>query len=170
MASGLIFDPLTALRAAPLISSTCTLLYAWDQHFFLSMLNCPSREIRPKATPVLQPYYVLFFRRGLPIVLTFILASAASAVANLRVRPDDLRAKGSFAWYAAGAALSAAHLAYVPWIAPSVQTLFEADPEETDLHETLDGWLALNWRRMVTVDLGAWVAFAVAVAGTLRAD
>ncbi|KAF6822629.1 integral membrane protein [Colletotrichum musicola] len=168
MASRLVFDPLTALRAAPLVSSTCTLLYAWDQHFFLSMLNSPLPEIRYRSKPVLQPYFSLFFRRGLPIVLTFIIASTASAVANLRVQSDGLRAKGSFMWYVAGAALSAGHLAYVPWIAPSVRDVVEATEE--DVNERLDGWLALNWLRMVTVDLGAWIAFGVAVAGTLRAE
>lgn len=168
MASRLFFDPLTALRAAPLVSSTCTLLFAWDQHLFLSLLNSPSPEIRSKSKPLLRPYFSIFFRRGLLMVLTFILASTASAAANLRVRSDGLRARGSFAWYVAGAALSAGHLAYVPWIAPSVRDVVEATGE--DVIEKLDGWLALNWRRMVTVDLGAWIAFGVAVAGTLRAD
>ncbi|RSL53419.1 hypothetical protein CEP54_010436 [Fusarium duplospermum] len=61
MDSGLSFDPLVALRAAPLVSTTCSLLYAWDQHFFLGLLNRP--ENRATSKPLLQSYFTTFFHR-----------------------------------------------------------------------------------------------------------
>ncbi|KAL0944801.1 uncharacterized protein CTRU02_202688 [Colletotrichum truncatum] len=165
MASRVIFDPLVALRAAPLVSSTCTLLFAWDQNLFLGMLNAPNT--RKKSTPVLQSYFQTFFPRGLTMVLGFIAVSATTAVANLRLNPNLLRAKGTFWWYAAGASLSLGHLVYVPFVAPKLQALMEAK-EDTDLNDTLDSWLSLNWQRLLTTDLGAWIAFGIAVTGTLR--
>ncbi|KAF9881414.1 hypothetical protein CkaCkLH20_00560 [Colletotrichum karsti] len=155
MASRLVFDPLVALRAAPLISSTCTLLYAWDQHFFLNVFNAP--EVRPKSKTVVQSYFRTFFRRGLPIVLSFITLSAATAAANLWTSPGALRARGTFWWYAAGAGLSLGHLAYVPAVAPRVQALVEAEEAEVeeDVNGLLEGWLRVNFVRMQTTKMAS---------------
>ncbi|WYZ44818.1 hypothetical protein EsH8_VIII_000134 [Colletotrichum jinshuiense] len=167
MASRLVFDPLVALRAGPLVSSTCTLLYAWDQHFFLSIFN-KDEETRKKSAPLLKSYYTAFFRRGVVIVLGFITVSASTAAMNLYKQSPSDRGRGTFWWYTAGAAFSTGHLLFVPVIAPHVQNLIEAK-DGTDVNETLDRWLRVNWWRMVTVDFAAWVAFFAAAVSTLRA-
>ncbi|KAK2059503.1 hypothetical protein LY76DRAFT_625820 [Colletotrichum caudatum] len=146
MASRLFSDPMVALRVAPLVSSTCTLLYARDQHFFLGLFN-RTAESRMKSAPMLKSYFGDFFRRG-------VLA---------------LRRTGASRWYALGATMSAGHLAYVPFVAPRVKALMEAEGEgEGDVNGILDGWLGVNWWRTVTVDFGAWLAFGVAVATSLQ--
>ncbi|KAI0594413.1 hypothetical protein F4775DRAFT_574130 [Biscogniauxia sp. FL1348] len=165
MASGLFFDPMVALRAAPLVSSTCTLLYAWDQHLFLSLLN--ARQVREHSRPLLPPYFKTFFRKGLPMVLGFLTVTTSTAVANLYTQRAALQARGSLWWYTAGAALAVSHLGFVPFVAPSVQALMEASSED-DTNKTLDEWLSVNMVRSLTVDLGAWIAVAVAVVKTLR--
>ncbi|EQB53633.1 hypothetical protein CGLO_06622 [Colletotrichum gloeosporioides Cg-14] len=164
MASRVLYPGTSPLLLAPLLSSTCTLLYARDQHFFLSLFNHPT--VRTHSKPLINPYYKEFFSCGLPIVLSFLAVSAGTALANLKVNQTLLQTKGTFWWYVAGAGLSLGHLAYVPFIAPHVQTLVDGKEGE-DLNEALGKWLVVNWRRMVTVDLGAWVAFVVAVVGTL---
>ncbi|KZL83286.1 integral membrane protein [Colletotrichum incanum] len=165
MASRLFFDPMVALRAAPLVSSTCTLLYAWDQHFLLSLFN-RTPETRKKSAPLLRSYFDAFFRRGVWSVLGFVTMSISTTAANLYKQPEALQSKGTFWWYVAGATLSAGHLAYVPLVAPHVKALMEAEGED-DVNGILDEWLRVNWWRMITVDLGAWVAFGVSVATTL---
>ena len=50
MASGAFFDSKTLLLAGPLVSSTCTLLFARDQDFFLSLLTDPHPIGRPRQS------------------------------------------------------------------------------------------------------------------------
>ena len=165
MASGRLFDPLVALRIAPLVSSTCTLLFARDQQFFLGILN--HTEIRKQSKPLLSSYFKIFFRSGVVFVLGCLIASTATGIANIYTQRADLEVKDSFWWYTAGAALAASHLVYVPMISPSIQALREPR-SNTDVNKSLDEWLSINLLRTVTVDLGAFLAFFVAVAKTLR--
>lgn len=165
MASRQFFDPLVALRAAPLISSTCTLLFAWDQTFFLSLMNQPQN--RAKTKPVLRGYFNSFFYRATGSVCAFVALTTSTSAVNVYTQRDLLRSRGSLNWYIAGAALAAGHLLFVPAIAPSCQALVEAG-EDTDTNRVLDEWLWINTARMVTVDLAAWTAIVVAVFKTLR--
>ncbi|KAK4109000.1 hypothetical protein N656DRAFT_783665 [Canariomyces notabilis] len=174
-----IFDPVVALRAAPLVSSTCTLLYAWDQDFFLGLLNRPENH-RARSRALLPPYFRTFFRRGVGFVVGCLAVTTWSSVANLYVRRPALHARQSFWWYVAGAALSSGHLLFVPVIAPSIKAIWDADagkPETAegtngagiDANAALDEWLVINKIRSLTVDLAAWVTCVVAVTRTLEA-
>lgn len=167
MASGLFFDPLVALRVAPLVSSTCTLLYAWDQQFFFGALNAPER--RTISQPVLSPYFRAAFYPGLVFVVSVLGVTTWSSIANLYTHRAALHANQSFVWYVAGAVLSASHLLFVPAIASSCKALIDTDSKESDASAALDKWLSINRLRMWTVDLAAWGATIVAVTKTLRA-
>ncbi|PFH59669.1 hypothetical protein XA68_12047 [Ophiocordyceps unilateralis] len=158
---------LDLLRLAPLLSSTCSLLYAWDQHFFLGLLNRP--EIRLRSRALLPTYFTHVFRRGLPFVLAAVAVSFGSGISNLLY----LGPSSPLSWrcYVAGSVLAAAHLLYVPWIAPSCHQLLllsphsgDDDDHDPDPNALLDGWLSVNAWRSLTVDLGAWIAFVVATA------
>lgn len=175
MASKLFFDPLVALRAAPLVSSTCTLLYARDQHLFLGLLNGP--ESRPHSAALLPAYFRGLFRQGVAFVVAMLAATAWTSAANVyapAARPR-LRATGALGWYGAAAALSSAHLLFIPLVAPSVTRICEAkgegegEGEGKDVNAALDEWLAVNKLRMLTVDLAAWLACVVAVGKSLSA-
>lgn len=168
MASRLFFDPLVALRTAPLVSATCTLLYARDQDFFLRLFNEPD-EHRTKSRALLPSYWQAFFRRGIFVVIGCLAVTFWSSVANLYVRRPALRAKQSFWWYVAAAGLSVGHLLFVPAVAPSVKAIWDADEEGTDANAALDEWLWVNKIRMWSVDLAAWAACVVAMTRTLEA-
>ncbi|KAI5917440.1 hypothetical protein F4810DRAFT_45541 [Camillea tinctor] len=165
MASGLFFDPMVALTAAPLVSSTCTLLFAWDQHFFLSLLN--TRQVREHSRPMLPSYFKNFFYKGLPMVLGFLTVTTSTSITNLLAQRTRLIARRSGWWYVAGASLALSHLAFAPFIAPKIQAVIEASSED-DTNKILDEWLSINMVRSLTVDLGAWLALTVAVVKTLR--
>lgn len=169
MASRQFFNPMVAvaLGATPLVSSTCSMLFAWDQQFFLSMLNRPAAR-RASSRPLLQPYFTEFFRRGLPFVVGCIGVSFWSGLGNLHFNRTELTTRGSFWWYAAGTALATAHLLFVPAIAPSCQAIMDESDDAADPNEGLDEWLTVNAYRSLTVDLAAWAAFVVAVVKTLR--
>ncbi|ATY60157.1 integral membrane [Cordyceps militaris] len=159
MASGMFFDPIVALRALPLVSSTCTLLFGWDQTFFLSLLNRP--ENRGTSKHLLPAYFRRMFRFGLPLVVSLIAISFWSGLAGAR------RVRQARPWYAAGAAAALGHLLFVPLVAPPVRQIIEADAD-TDVNERLDYWVRVNTVRTFTVDLAAWIAFVVAVGKTLQ--
>jgi hypothetical protein len=167
MASKLFFDPIVALRAAPLVSSTCTLLYAYDQHFFLGLLNRPDTRHHSKA--LLPAYFRTFFREGVAFVIAMLAVTTWGSVANLYVRRPNLQARGSLCWYVAAAVLSSSHLLFIPGVAPSIKRISEAKGGEEDVNGALDEWLCVNKLRMVTVDLLAWVACVVAVGKSLSA-
>ncbi|OIW32346.1 hypothetical protein CONLIGDRAFT_266872 [Coniochaeta ligniaria NRRL 30616] len=168
MASKLFFDPLVALRAAPLVSATCTLLYAYDQHFFLGLLNRP--DTRQHSRPLLPAFFRSFFREGVVFVVAMLAVTTWGSVANLYVNRPSLSARGSFGWYVAGAVLSSSHLLFVPGVAPSIKRITGAEAGgEEDVNADLDEWLGVNKVRMLTVDLAAWVACVVAVGKSLSA-
>ncbi|KAF4595805.1 integral membrane protein [Ophiocordyceps camponoti-floridani] len=154
-------DPLVLLRCAPLLSSTCSLLYGWDQHFFLGLLH------RQENRRLIRPYFASFFRRGLPFVLAALAVTSAGGIANLFVRcPSSSRP-----WYGAGLVLAAAHLLYVPLIAPVCQGLLLPEGRDGDGNDAsleLRRWLCVNAWRTLTVDLGACIAFIVATTTSLR--
>ncbi|RDA87854.1 hypothetical protein CP532_2949 [Ophiocordyceps camponoti-leonardi (nom. inval.)] len=163
---------LVLLRTIPLISSTCSLLYGWDQHFFLSLLNNPD-ENRRLSRALLPSYFAPFFRRGLPFVLSAVAVSFGSGIANFFVvgrssSSSSSSSASSLRCYLLGSLLAASHLLYVPFIAPSCSRLLSR--EAPDPNADLDDWLSVNALRSLTVDLGAWLAFVVATVGSLRLD
>ena len=165
MASRVFFDPVVALRALPLVSSTCTLLFGRDQSFFLGLLNRP--ETRNASKPMLRTYFSDFFQSGVKFVVAAIGVSFWSGVANIFVRRTVLESRGSFWWYAAGSTAALSHLLFVPLVARPIQDIVE-DKEGVDPNERLGDWIGVNSLRTWTVDLLGWVSFAMAVGKTLE--
>lgn len=109
MASGAFFDPITLLRAAPLVSSTAALCFSYDQYLFLNNFLRP--EHRDEANSLVPSYFATFFMRGLPQLLMFYGVSIGAGAANIWGKPN-----GASRWFAAGTALAFAHFAFVPKI------------------------------------------------------
>ncbi|RAH58802.1 hypothetical protein BO85DRAFT_448798 [Aspergillus piperis CBS 112811] len=163
MASGLILNPHNLLRAAPLISSTCTLWFAFDQDLVLNVFLHPDH--RPRSNEILPSYFRVLFRRGVVRVLGLLALSMAGGGYNiLKDRRSGVVAglQSSLSWYVAGTALAASHLLYVPVIAPKVLAIME-DESKGSSTEDLEGWLTIHRVRTWTVDLAAWACFAVGV-------
>lgn len=165
MASGFFFDPVVALRVAPLVSSTCTLLYGFDQSFFLNGLNSP--YTRKASKDVVRPYFQWFWSSGTPFVVSLIAASFWGGIGNLLVRRSSLEASGSFRWYTIGLVCSLSHLLFVPLVAPSIRDIVKGK-EGIDYNERLSDWTRVNTIRTWTVDLFAWTAFIMAVGKSLQ--
>ncbi|KKP07016.1 hypothetical protein THAR02_00895 [Trichoderma harzianum] len=167
MASRAFFDPVVALRAAPLLTSTCSLWFAWDQHFFLHLFNKP--EIRSKSNELLPTYFGYFFRGGVTRVLVLLSLTVSSTLATCLVNHDSHWANGSLRWYTAGMVLAASHLAFVPAIAPKVQAVIE-DTSKGQSIKDLDSWLTIHAWRGLTVDLAAWGCFVVATVRNIQSS
>ncbi|CRG86504.1 hypothetical protein PISL3812_03510 [Talaromyces islandicus] len=154
MASGLFFDPKAALAVTPLVSSTCTLLFAWDQDFFLRLLNIP--ENRSKSNAILPAYFKLFFSNGMVRIVGFLGVTFWSTVGNYYWRHSALVSNQSLKWYLAGGGLALSHLLFVPLVAPPIRDIINNGRSKKEPTDLLDEWLSINWFRSATVDFAAW--------------
>ncbi|KJZ70749.1 hypothetical protein HIM_09882 [Hirsutella minnesotensis 3608] len=177
MASGL-FSPhqhpkmATALLLAPLVSSTGSLLFAWDQHLFLSTLIKPELADGGHSEAVLGPYWRALFPAGLSQVVGLLSVTTWTSVGAIAACRGLLQRRGAASWYAAAVALAVGHLLYVPLVARRIEFM---SAEESSEHgrrgktrvQVQREWLTVNLVRMLTTDLGAWACCLVAVSKAL---
>lgn len=160
-----LINTLVLLRVAPLVTATCTLVFGNVQHFFLATLNQPANKTPSRALP--PRYWAAFFRRGVATAVGLLAATIATSLANLYYHEG---ARGAGGAYGAGAALAVAHFAFAPLILPRGVSLATNETRDgVDLFDVLDRWLWAQTLQMWTVDLGAWLALAVAVGRALEA-
>ncbi|TQV98908.1 hypothetical protein V2A60_007395 [Cordyceps javanica] len=170
----------TALLLAPALTTTCTLLYGFDQDLFLRLLTL--RGTRREANGLLPAYWSRLMRDGVPRVLGFLAATAASSGAALALCGPLLRQRASAGWYGAAAACAAAHLAWVPLVTGPIKAMVENEGvavEDDEDEDDEDGgpttsnvdhqrrWLRVNMARTLTTDLLGWACALVAVTRTL---
>lgn len=176
MASRSFIDGRTALLLTPLVSSTCSLLFAHDQDIFLRILTIPkSSEL---CNQILPSYIRTFFPIGLRRVVGFLAVTTWSSVGALLVAGPLLRARGSYGWYRAAAFWAVAHLLYVPLVAPRLKAIMDDEENAIEDYDEDDddvvqpnikqmlGWLTVNMTRMMTTDLAAWGCAFIATAKT----
>ncbi|TWU70560.1 hypothetical protein ED733_000485 [Metarhizium rileyi] len=174
MASGAFFTPKKALLLAPFVSSTCSLLFAWDQNLFLTIFTSP--ELSDRVNPVLPGYWRVFFPRGLAQVVSLLGATTWTSVAALVCHGALLQRKGAWPWYVATAALAVGHLVFVPFVAPAIKYILDdeggmskerklAEPGSRNV-DMQERWLWFNRVRLLTTDLGAWVCCVVGIMKT----
>ncbi|KPM43997.1 hypothetical protein AK830_g2520 [Neonectria ditissima] len=166
MASGALFNPRTLLLVTPLISTTCSLWYSHDQDRFLGLITQLDKK---KADAILPAYIRSFFRRGTAEVVGLIAATVCSSLASIWLYRPELETRGSLHLYAWTAALAVGHLAWVPAVAWKLKALVDetAAAEGTTNVGMMERWLRVNFVRMLTSDLGAWLCALAAVSTTL---
>lgn len=174
MASGTFFSPQKTLLLAPVVSSTCSLLFAWDQHIFLNLLTHP--ELSDRTNAILPTYWRVFFPRGLAQVVSFLGITTWTSIGAVVYHKALLQKRGALPWYVASATLAVAHLVFVPFVAPAIKYIMEdeggrsrerkvAEPGNRNV-DMQSKWLGYNMVRMLTTDLGAWVCCLVGVMKT----
>ncbi|KAF3019693.1 hypothetical protein E8E14_006592 [Neopestalotiopsis sp. 37M] len=162
MASRAFFDPITLLRAAPLISSTAALTYSFDQWNFLANFLRPIHY--DNFNTLVPPYFATFWPVGLAQILVLYGVTIGTGIANVR-QPN-----GAWQWYAAGTTLAFAHFAFVPKIMWPVQAIFEEVEEPRgNGNKALKWWLNVHSIRSFVADLPAWICFSVAALASLQA-
>ncbi|KAI0382851.1 putative integral membrane protein [Hypomontagnella monticulosa] len=159
----------------PVISSTCSLWFAWDQYEFLMVFCKP--ELRSLSNKLLTPYFTTFFNRGAPRVVALLATTALSCGYILRYSPCAILGD-SASWYIAGKpaqnaewisnnnlmpiglSFALGHLVWAPVILPSIRAI-QGDAKENNVAE-LQNWLRIHAWRSLTVDIAAWVCCIVA--------
>lgn len=154
---------MSILHLIPVVTSTVSLWFAFDQYFFLGIFL--HKDVEPGAKHVLTPYWNTMFRTGLRYVIAPLVGTIASTVAILSTTSTELlRDRGSYSWYIASALLAAGHFAFVPAVLPKIRSLSNGG-----LTPALRQWMRVHVTRSITVDLFCWVACLVASAKTLSA-
>ncbi|KAF5671216.1 integral membrane protein [Fusarium heterosporum] len=154
---------MSILHLVPVVTSTVSLWFAFDQFFFLGIFL--NEKVESHAKETITPYWNTMINTGLPIVIAPLLGTIASTAAILGTTSEEyLRNKGSFSWYIASTALAASHFAFVPIILPKIKGL-----QTGGLTPTLRQWMRIHITRSVTVDLFCWITCIVASAKTLSA-
>ncbi|KAH9988771.1 putative integral membrane protein [Xylariaceae sp. FL0662B] len=152
------------LGLIPIISTTCSLWYSWDQYEFLTLFR--KSDLRPLSNKLLPSYFTSFFNRGAPRVLGLLATTAISCDIILRYSPAaTLHNTGAFPWYIAGFSFALGHPSWVPFIRPVIQNLQE-DAKDKNVAE-LERWLHIHTWRTLTVDLAAWACCIVATINSL---
>ena len=155
MASGMFFNPLVALRVAPVVSSACSILFARDQRLFFSVLK--KSDERDQSGLLLPSYYQAFFKEGLRVAMVCTATTTCSCVCNLYVMRRRLFYGGCDFWYMIGAALAVGRMLQVSL--PRVAS--------HDVNNGRDEWFLENWLGGVAVDWAAWMAVSIAVCKAL---
>ncbi|KAG8161792.1 hypothetical protein KVR01_008779 [Diaporthe batatas] len=147
------------LHLAPVVTSTVSLWFAFDQYFFLGIFLHKDVELRAKH--VLTPYWNTMINTGLGYVVAPLFCTIASTAAILNNTPTGLlQAKGSYAC----AAFAAGHFAFVPAVLPKIRGLSNGG-----LTPVLRQWMRVHVSRSLTVDFLCWATAVVAAAKTLSA-
>ncbi|CAO2654383.1 Nn.00g111160.m01.CDS01 [Neocucurbitaria sp. VM-36] len=182
---------LSGLRLAPFLSTTASLTQAYMEWLTTSSFIHPtpmasgvSKAMLKSYTPTTLPvnmeeldaakekaapaWFVNFFNQGVWSVIGLNSITLLSTTANLFLFPGGLGQNTRF--YAIGLAAAVAHYAFVPLVAPSVERLFkicaaqekgeEVGNQETAV-ESIREWVGYHKIRMCSVDLVAWMCFAV---------
>lgn len=154
---------MSILHLVPVVTSTISLWFAFDQYFFLSIFL--HKDVEPGAKHVLTPYWNIMIGTGLGYVIAPLVGTMASVAWILNTTSTELlQAKGSYSWYIASAALAAGHFIFVPAILPKIRGLSNGG-----LTPILRQWMRMHVTRAVTVDLFCWVATLIASAKTFSA-
>lgn len=154
---------MSILHLVPVVTSTVSLWFAFDQYFFLGIFL--HKDVEPGAKHVLTPYWNAMISTSLSYVIAPLVGTLASTAAIFTtISTELLRDKGSYPWYIASLALAAGHFAFVPAVLPKIRSLSKGG-----LTPALRQWMRIHVTRSVTVDLFCWVACLVASAKTLSA-
>ncbi|KAI1399282.1 putative integral membrane protein [Hypoxylon fuscum] len=153
------------VHLVPVISSTCSLWFAWDQYEFLMLFRKP--DLQALSNKLLPSYFTTFFNRGAPRVVALLATTALSCGTILRYSPSTVLLD-SAPWYIAGLSFALGHQIWIPFILPSIREI-QGDAKEKNVVE-LQSWLRVHTLRSLTVDLAAWVCCIVATAKCLARD
>lgn len=167
MASGLFFDPLKLLRLAPLVTTTSSLTFAWDEHWYLSGFLRP--EHRQHSEAMLPSYFRRFFEQGIYIIAGLNMLTIGTSIANLLLIDRDApsHAPSGKCFYWAGLSFTIAHFIFAPLVAYPIRDIIE-DRSQGKSTGILKRWLEIHHIRVLVVNLPGWASFLAAVLTTFH--
>lgn len=153
--------PLKLLRLIPVISSTASLQFAYDEYAFLSRWVQP--QYREHADALLPAWFTSWGPWGTNVVFCSFALSLASGLANFATGWDvDEVILGRY-WYLTGFSFAAAHLlVWGPQALKLLAMIRQGEPEGMAT-VSMGNWLEMHTRRSFLVDFPAVICFIVAL-------
>ena len=155
------FDSMVLLRVAPLITSSFTLWFSWDQFLFLNTFL--HRRVLPKTNDFLPTYFDVWFPPGVAIILSFYPITIGLGIANAVTRHTETPH-----FYTAGVCLAAFHFFFVPFIKPSIDAIRQ-DRNKGASAGDMRRWLNVHIARSLLADFPSWLLFLLAALNAVQA-
>ncbi|KAI1808965.1 hypothetical protein F4811DRAFT_499646 [Daldinia bambusicola] len=155
------------LYLAPVISSTSSLYFAWDQYLFLRIFL--KKDIQVHANRLQASYWQTFFPQAAFSVIGLVGITSGVSFYLLKTSGALLQEKGSYNWYLASGVLALCHFFWVPPIKPIINALQDNKKDVDKGTETLRKWIRVHLTRAPTADLGCFICSVVAAVKTLSA-
>jgi hypothetical protein len=152
--------PLKLLRLLPIISSTISLQFAYDEYAFFSCWMDPSYTAQ--ANTLLPPWFKNWGPWGTNVVLGSFTLSLASGMANFLTGKEVPEAVVGRYWYAAGFIFAVAHLLVFGQKALKLLAMIRGGEPGGESTVLMGKWLEMHSLRSFAVDLPAMVCFVVA--------
>jgi hypothetical protein len=141
----------------PLLTSTAFLEFAIDETFFFSLFLRPSHSAQ--SANLLPGYLLAFSRPAILIIASILGTQLLTSLAAIALSDQTF-------WYWTGFALTLAHFPFAPFAAPLLTDIAKMEKgkgKEEEVKRKMERFLRVHLVRTWTVNLGAWVCFAIAV-------
>lgn len=153
----------TLLYLTPAISSTCSLWYAWDQHYFLNLLTRP--DLGPFNKKILPVYFQTYMEQSVLKNFALIITTILSSSAVIYTSPATLlQERGSRSLYQAGIGLAISHYLFAFILIPRIRAIqSNTDQAVAELGKLL----RLHAFRTMTLELACCLCCVAAATKTL---
>lgn len=162
-----ILLPVKLLRLIPVISSTISLQFAYDEYAFLSRWVQPA--YRAEADALLPAWFTSWGPWGTNVVFGSFATSLASGLANFLAGRDVQGTAVGRYWYAAGVGFATAHLLVWGPTALKLLAMIRKGEPEGRTTVSMSKWLEMHRSRSFLVDLPAVVCFVAALLSVVDA-
>lgn len=147
------------LRLCPVISSTASLLWAYDEYAFFSAWMHPA--YRAQADALLPSWFKTWAPKGTRVLFTSFPMSLITGIATTFAHRESLEASGALKWYWLGVFFAFAHFFYGPTALGLLKAIREGEPNgQTTV--SMGKWLRMHKLRTITTDLPAFICFTIA--------
>jgi hypothetical protein len=150
---------LKLLRLCPIISSTASLLWAYDEYAFFTAWMNPA--FKPQADALLPKWFVTWAPKGTRVLATSFPMSLIAGIANTFTHRASLQTTGALPFYWLGVFFTSAHFFYGPTALRLLKAIREGEPKG-ETTKSMGKWLRMHRARTLTTDLLAFICFTIA--------
>lgn len=169
------FLPTTLLRLTPIVSSTTSLIWAYDEFTSFSAWMDPA--YRSEADSVLPAWFKNWAQKGNFVLLTSFPISLATGIANVLSMPGPAKSitwTSPRLWYGLGSFFALAHMFFGPralGLLAEIQQKGKVDNEgkRASATDAMGRWLRMHTERTPITDLPALLCFVTAAVLGLEA-
>ncbi|KAH6648732.1 hypothetical protein BKA67DRAFT_661687 [Truncatella angustata] len=158
---------LQLLRIAPLVSSTAGIMCAWGQHF--AVYSFIDKTVPQEPAGATLPYWfpVLFYQLTWAVGIIHPLGGLLGVLNSFGPASDTLNSQARYLYFIGGL-FAAGHLVYGKAAMRIISTIWNDRLPGAKNLRALSPWLRLNWWRIHTNNIPAFLFFLAALLSAVR--